>query len=72
MTRRERMEAENWRRMSVLSEPRLSEAVELYTELGHEVRVLPFDPKEDGCGECDICYRGTTDVFVIYARPREQ
>ena len=46
MTKEEELVNEGWERQSVLSEPRLSEAVEMYKELGFEVRVEPVD------GEC--------------------
>ena len=68
MTRKEKLEAEGWERASVLDEARLEEVVALYREIGYEVRTFPFDPKEDGCGECDICYRGGHDRYVVYIR----
>lgn len=69
MVRREELESEGWELQSVLSEPRLSEAVELYREIGYEVRVFPFDPEEEGCNGCTDCLKDSTiGVFAVYTR----
>lgn len=54
MTREEELAKDGWEKQSVLSEPRLSEAVEMYKELGLEVRVEPVDLAcvDEDCKEC--------------------
>jgi hypothetical protein len=44
---------EGWEKRSTIDEPRLSELVKTYEELGFEVLLVPFDPDEEpGCSEC--------------------
>ncbi len=44
---------EGWERQSTYDEPRLSEMVATYEEIGFEVHLEPFDPlSEPGCTEC--------------------
>ena len=44
---------EGWEKRTTYNEPRLSEVVEMYRELGYEVYLKPFDPDEEtGCSEC--------------------
>lgn len=44
---------EGWEKRATYNEPRLSEVVEMYRELGYEVYLKPFDPDEEtGCSEC--------------------
>jgi hypothetical protein len=44
---------QGWERQVTLDEPRLSEVVEMYREIGFDVRIAPFDPdSESGCMEC--------------------
>jgi len=50
---RKQLEQEGWTRRTVTDEPRLSELVELYEEIGFEVMVLPVSPEDlDGCSVC--------------------
>ncbi len=57
-----------WQRCFVADEPRLSEAVETYEEIGFEVLVLPVRADE---AECTECMRQNPDRFsVIYCRRR--
>ena len=49
----ERLEARGWKRMNTYDEPRLSELVESYRELGYEVHLEPLHPGDDAdCAEC--------------------
>jgi hypothetical protein len=74
------LEAEGWTRQFVAGEPRLSEAVEMYRELGFEVHLEPI-PKESECescagtegeGECRACFEGFEDLYkIIFTRPLE-
>lgn len=68
MTKEEELIKEGWERQSVLSEPRLSEAVEMYKELGFEVRVEPVDVEcmDEDCKECFV----GEDCKVIFTRKR--
>jgi hypothetical protein len=78
-SRLDELEKQGWVRQFVASEPRLSEAVELYEESGFEVRLEPF-PKAQGCedcaereredpAECRTCFEGSEDRYkIIYTR----
>ena len=45
--------SEGWERRATYGEPRLSELVEMYEELGYEVYLKPFNPDEEtSCAEC--------------------
>lgn len=67
----EKLLAEGWKRQSVASEPRLSEAVELYQSLGLEVLLVPVLQETGGGGGrgCSECF-DAADARVIYTRPR--
>ena len=53
MTRKEQLLKEGWKIQTTYDEPRLSEIVEMYREIGHEVHLEPFVPEESpGCSEC--------------------
>jgi hypothetical protein len=70
-TRREILEAEGWTRQFIASEPRLSEAKEVYEEMGLEVRLEPVD-KGDLDQECKDCYEMDESCRTIYTRPRRE
>jgi hypothetical protein len=62
-------ELRGWTRRTTIDEPRLSELVELYEELGFEVRLEPmsFEELMDQCSECML---SEPDRFrTIYTRP---
>ncbi len=53
MTREEELTRLGWTRQATYDEPRLSEMVEAYREIGLDVHLEPFDPAEEpGCAEC--------------------
>jgi hypothetical protein len=59
-----------WTRRTTIDEPRLSELVELYEELGFEVMLRPVSRDElgDACSECMLA---TPQRFrTIYTRPK--
>ena len=58
--------ATGWQRCFVADEPRLSEAVETYQELGFEVCLLPASTLDDECTECMM--RDPDRFKVIYTR----
>ena len=71
---------EGWRRQFVANEPRLSEAVDMYKEIGFDVHLEPL-AKESECEscpgeeekekECRICFEGFEDQYkIIYTRPK--
>ena len=62
--------ADGWTRQFSASEPRLSEAVESYQEIGMEVRLEPVDTAPSD-GTCTVCMAENPEyVKVIYTRPR--
>ena len=64
------LEKEGWQRRSILDEPRLSEAVKMYEELGFEVLVTEFDSELFDAPEgCFDCVDG--QLKVVYTRPRK-
>jgi hypothetical protein len=70
MGRHQELEKEGWAKQFTADEPRLSEAVEEYRELGFEVHLEPLDPLEMA-GECTSCLMASCDRYkVIYTRRR--
>jgi len=68
MKTEEELLAEGWQRCFIADEPRLSEAVETYEELGFDVTLLPVPPED---GECTVCMQQQPERFkVIYTRRR--
>ena len=80
----EKLEQEGWVKQFVANEPRLSEAVALYNELGFEVHLEPL-PKGQECdtcsgqegrqemGECRVCFEGFEDQYkIIFTRQRKE
>jgi hypothetical protein len=71
MTTDSELQAQGWERRSVLSEPRLSEAVELYEQLGFEVMQLPLDPQNMPEG-CSACYQKDIGKYrIVYVRRKD-
>jgi hypothetical protein len=53
MTREQELTRRGWQKQVTYDEPRLSEMIDMYRELGFEVRLEPFDPlQEAGCTDC--------------------
>ena len=53
MSREQELNKEGWTKQSTHDEPRLSDIVEMYEEIGLEVLLEPFNPSEEpGCTEC--------------------
>lgn len=69
------LKAQGWARKFTADEPRLSEAVEEYRDLGFEVHLEPVDP--DACqseGQCTACFdnpEAARRFKVIFTRPAE-
>ena len=63
----DRMKQDDWEKRSILGEPRLSEAVLLYEEMGFEVIVKEVRPEDiDSVSCCAEC--GTETMKIIYTR----
>lgn len=59
----------DWQKRSILDEPRLSEAVQLYEETGYEVMIQEVRPEDmDGSSGCMECISGS--LKIIYTRKR--
>jgi hypothetical protein len=72
------LKREGWTRQFVASEPRLSEAVATYEELGFEVHLEPLLsdgepallPLIDSGDECAKCFDGFQEQYkIIFTRP---
>jgi len=60
-------EIKGWTAKYIGGEPRLSEQVELFRELGFEVRIEPFDPA--ACEGCTECFKDSpTTMMILYVR----
>lgn len=66
--------AQGWTRQFITNEPRLSEAVQMYRELGFEVLLepLPEEPESGPCEGpevCSACFKGVEDQYkIIFTR----
>ena len=68
MTREEELKKEGWEKRFTIDEPRLSEIVEQYKELGFEVLLEPVDISSE---ECTTCITGFHDRYMtIYTRKK--
>jgi hypothetical protein len=68
MTREEELKKEGWEKRFTIDEPRLSEMVEKYEELGFEVLLEPADTSSE---ECTSCLTVFSDRYkTIYTRPK--
>jgi len=52
MSREEELKNEGWEKRFTIDEPRLSEMVEQYKELGFEVLLEPVDTSSEECTTC--------------------
>jgi len=81
MSREKSLEAQGWTRQFVANEPRLSEAADMYRELGFEVLLEPLPregpecrscegPEDEREGQCRVCFHGVEERYrIIYTRP---
>ena len=68
MSREEELRKEGWEKRFTADDPRLTEAVEMYKELGFEVHLEPVDTSSSE--ECTSCLTVFTDRYkTIYTRP---
>jgi hypothetical protein len=75
------VEKEGWTRRFTAREPLLSEAVDMYRELGFEVLLEPLPGKSEckSCegvsdkDECRVCFDGVEDQYrIIYTKPGKE
>jgi hypothetical protein len=68
MTREEELKKEGWEKRFTTDEPRLSEILGQYKELGFEVLLEPVDTSSE---ECTTCITAFSDRYkTIYTRPQ--
>jgi hypothetical protein len=61
---------DGWERRFLGDEPRLSEVVATYRELGLEVQVIPLNLADLAPDECTECYRANPEKYAaVYTRP---
>ena len=60
---------EGWERRFTADQQRANEVVELYRQLGYEVRAEPAQPAELG-DECEGCHAVAVQFTTIYTRKR--
>ena len=64
-----KLAGEGWERRATYDEPRLSELVEMYEELGYQVRIEAFNPEEEK--SCSACMKITPDKYkTIYTKKK--
>ena len=70
MTPEEKLISEGWEKQATYDEPRLSEMVDMYQEIGLEVLLEPFNAEnEEGCTGCMAL---SPDQFkTIYTRKKK-
>jgi hypothetical protein len=68
MTREEELKKEGWEKRFTIDEPRLSEMVEQYKELGFEVLLEPVDLSSEECTSCIAAF--PERYKTIYTRQR--
>lgn len=65
--RSDALEKEGWLKRSILDEPRLSEVVAMYRELGLDVKVV--DVKLGDVDGCTACLDGAMERYkIVYTR----
>ncbi|MGQ9507844.1 MAG: hypothetical protein ACUVTN_00440 [Thermodesulfobacteriota bacterium] len=68
MGREEELKKDGWEKRFTMDEPRLSEMVEQYRELGFEVLIEPVDPSSEDCMSC--LERDPNRYKTIYTRKK--
>lgn len=71
--KKEDLEKQGWVKQTTYDEPRLSDIVEMYEEMGLEVRIEPFNPDEKDEPGCSECMKVQPDRYkTIYTREKSQ
>jgi hypothetical protein len=69
MTPEEKLIKEGWKKQATYDDPRLSEMVEAYQEIGLEVHLEPFNAENES--GCTGCMQLVPDLFKrIYTRKK--
>jgi hypothetical protein len=59
---------EGWKKKGVYDEPRLSELVDMYKEIGFEVLVLDYEANTDN-SQCNECIKKNPEKYkILYTR----
>ena len=67
MTREDILKSDGWTKQSTHDEPRLSEVINMYQEIGLEVFLEPFNPSEES--GCRACIRATAQNYkTVFTR----
>ena len=66
MSREQELKKEGWEKRFTIDEPRLSEMVEQYKELGFEVLLEPVDTASEECTSCITAF--SERYRTIYTR----
>lgn len=76
----EAMEKDGWTRQFVANEPRLSESVSIYREIGFEVALRNLPPADalaenpacHSAGKCQTCFEGFEHLYkLIFTKPMQ-
>ena len=68
--KQERIESD-WKQAALSSGAHLRRIVEMYEELGFEVRLEEVSSEE--CGGCIVCYCDTgEEIYRIFTRPKQE
>lgn len=71
--RQAELASQGWTRRLLAGEPRLSEAVQEYRDLGFEVRLEEVDPAAcQGEGRCAVCFeqpQAAARLKIVFTRP---
>ncbi len=66
-----RLEAEGWLRRSIAEEPRLGELIDLYIELGFDVKLMDCWPEVEQSEDCTSCLMQNPEKYkIIYTREK--
>ena len=69
--KKKELEKQGWVRQTTYDEPRLSEIVEAYEEMGLEVLIEPFDPDDEP--GCSVCMKNQPGRYkTVYTRKKDQ
>ncbi len=67
----EDLKKQGWEKQTIYDEPRLSEIVEMYHEIGLEVRLEPFNENDEpGCSEC--MKTAQAKFWTVYTRKKNE
>jgi hypothetical protein len=69
VTRAQELTAQGWQRQATYDEPRLTEMVDMYLEIGLEVHLESFHPEDEkGCDSCMAAFPGL--YKTVYTRKK--